>query len=113
MPFAKLGSPGYMHRNERFANRLKKYFPSKNLNQLLAAPFGNEQEFDRQVNMGNIKVFEPYTGTGVPALATVPSGGSVGEFYFRTDTPSTANQRIYICTVAGTSTALGTFVGIV
>jgi len=113
MPVSKLGSPGYQHRNERFANRIKKFFPSKSLNQLIASPMGAEQEYDRQVNMGNIKIFEPYTGSGVPALATVPNGGAVGEYYFRTDTPSTANQRIYICTVAGTSSAIGTFVGIV
>ncbi|USL89100.1 hypothetical protein SEA_CASSEROLE_18 [Arthrobacter phage Casserole] len=113
MPVSKLGSPGYQHRNERFANRIKKYFPSKNLNQLIASPMGAEQEFDRQANMGNILLFEPYTGSGAPSLSTVPNGGVAGDYYFRTGTPSTANQRIYICTVSGTSSAIGTFVGIV
>lgn len=113
MPFFKSGDAGYKHRAELFANRVKKYFPTRNLNALINDPMGPEQEFDRQVNLGNIKLFEPWTGAGAPALARIPTGGAVGEFYFRTDTPSTANQRIYICTVAGTASALGTFVGIV
>ncbi len=36
----------------------------------------------------------------------VPSGGSNGDYYFRTDTPGTANQRIYV-------KSAGTWVGIV
>jgi hypothetical protein len=36
------------------------------------------------------------SGSGAPALA-----GALGDFYFRTGTPTTANQRIYICTTAG------------
>ena len=47
------------------------------------------------------------SGTGVPTV-----GSPVGGFYFRTDTPSTSNQRIYICTVAGAAGA-ATWVGIV
>jgi hypothetical protein len=37
------------------------------------------------------------SGTGVPNI-----GGNVGDFFFRTDTPATPLQRIYVCTVAGT-----------
>jgi hypothetical protein len=47
------------------------------------------------------KVFQgsgaPGTGLGVTATA--------GDIYFRTDTPSTVNQRIYICTTGGASGA--------
>lgn len=46
------------------------------------------------------------SGSGVPNC-----GGEVGGLYFRTDTPSTSNQRIYICTVAGIAGA-ATWVGI-
>lgn len=46
------------------------------------------------------------SGVGVPNC-----GGEVGGLYFRTDTPSTSNQRIYICTVAGLAGA-ATWVGI-
>jgi hypothetical protein len=45
-------------------------------------------------------------GSGAPAIA-----GAVGDYYFRRDTPGTANQRIYICTVAGGAGA-ATWVGI-
>ena len=47
------------------------------------------------------------SGTGAPTI-----GGLAGDLYIRTDTPSTANQRIYVCTVAGTAGA-ATWVGIV
>lgn len=48
-------------------------------------------------------------GSGAP---THPNGGNpvAGDIFFRTDTPSTANQRVYICTVGGASP---TWVGIV
>jgi Pectate lyase superfamily protein len=47
-------------------------------------------------------------GSGAP---TNPTGSNpvAGDVYFRTDTPSTSNQRIYICTVGGGSP---TWVGI-
>lgn len=46
-------------------------------------------------------------GSGAPtALA-----GVVGARYWRSDTPGTANQRLYICTVAGIAGA-ATWVGI-
>ena len=40
-----------------------------------------------------------YTGAGVP---TTPSGQSpaVGDLYVRTDTPTIANQRLYMCSNA-------------
>ena len=46
-------------------------------------------------------------GTGAPTIA-----GTAGDFFFRTDTPTTTNQRIYICTVSGAAGA-ATWVGIV
>jgi hypothetical protein len=45
------------------------------------------------------------SGTGVPGIA-----GALGDRYFRSDTPSTANQRDYICTVAGAA-GVATWVG--
>ena len=47
------------------------------------------------------------SGTGAPTIA-----GTAGDIFFRTDTPTTADQRIYICTVAGAAGA-ATWVGIV
>ena len=47
------------------------------------------------------------SGTGAPTIA-----GTAGDFYFRTDTPTTADQRIYVCTVSGAAGA-ATWVGIV
>jgi hypothetical protein len=43
-------------------------------------------------------------GSGAPSK---PNGvnPNAGDIYFRTDTPSTANQRIYICTTGGASPA--------
>jgi hypothetical protein len=46
------------------------------------------------VQVNNASKF--YSGSGAPTIA-----GVLGDFYFRTGTPSTANQRIYICTTAG------------
>lgn len=39
-----------------------------------------------------------YSGSGAPNIA----GSVAGDYYFRTDTPSTANQRIYVATAANT-----------
>ena len=47
------------------------------------------------------------SGTGAPTIA-----GTAGDFFFRTDTPTTADQRIYVCTVSGAAGA-ATWVGIV
>jgi hypothetical protein len=47
------------------------------------------------------------SGTGAPTIA-----GTAGDFFFRTDTPTTTNQRIYVCTVSGAAGA-ATWVGIV
>lgn len=47
-------------------------------------------------------------GTGAPSASTVGTG-RLGDIYLRRDTPSTANQRYYVCTVAGTP---GTWQGI-
>lgn len=47
------------------------------------------------------------SGTGAPTIA-----GTAGDFFFRTDTPTVADQRIYVCTVSGAAGA-ATWVGIV
>ncbi len=40
------------------------------------------------------------SGSGAPSK---PNGvnPNAGDYYFRTDTPSTANQRLYVCTTGG------------
>lgn len=43
-----------------------------------------------------------YSGSGAPAGGT----GAIGDYYFRIDTPSTANQRIYVKTAASTWTGI-------
>jgi len=62
-------------------------------------------ELPNGVTNNGIKI---YMGSGVPSGTTV-NPGRVGDLYMRKDTPSTSNQRIYMCTVAGTP---GTWVGI-
>lgn len=49
-----------------------------------------------------------WSGTGAPSSTTVGTA-AVGDLYLRRDTPSTANQRLYICTAAGSP---GTWTGI-
>lgn len=41
-----------------------------------------------------------WSGTGAPSGTTVGTA-AVGDLYLRRDTPSTAGQRVYVCTVAG------------
>jgi hypothetical protein len=41
-----------------------------------------------------------WSGTGTPSSTTV-GDARVGDWYLRRDTPSTSNQRLYVCTVAG------------
>lgn len=41
-----------------------------------------------------------WSGTGAPTIA-----GTVGDFYFRIDTPTVANQTVYTCTVTGAAGA--------
>lgn len=41
-------------------------------------------------------------GTGAPATGL----GAVGDYYFRSDTPGTANQRIYVKTAAAVWTGI-------
>ena len=43
-----------------------------------------------------------WSGTGAPSIAA----SVAGDIYFRTDTPSTANQRVYIATAANTWTGV-------
>lgn len=110
----KAGDAGYKHTSENFAKRILRFFPTKTLVGLLYDPMGAEAEFNRQKNLGVIKecIDISYAGTGVPSLVNIPNGGTAGEFYFRTDTPGTANQRIYICTVGTGSGTLGTWVAL-
>ena len=44
-------------------------------------------------------------GSGLRSGSGAPAGGSSGDYYFRTDTPGTANQRIYVNN-AGTWTGI-------
>lgn len=55
---------------------------------------------------GAIGVANTTIGSGVPGI-----GGNVGDIYHRTDTPATALQRLYVCTVAG-GAGVATWVGI-
>ena len=48
-----------------------------------------------------------HSGTGAPTIA-----GTAGDLFFRTDTPTVTDQRIYVCTVTGGAGA-ATWVGIV
>ena len=50
-----------------------------------------------------------FSGSGAPVTPN-SQNPVAGDIYFRTDTPATANQRIYICTVGG---ATPTWAGIV
>jgi hypothetical protein len=109
------GDAGYKHASENFATKLLRYFPSKAKAQLLYDPMGAEAEYQRQKNLGIIKecVDNTFVGAGAPSLATVPNGGVAGNFYQRTDTPGTANQRLYICTVGTGNGTLGTWVALI
>jgi hypothetical protein len=49
-----------------------------------------------------------YSGSGVPNIA----GGVSGDVYFRTDTPTTPSQQIYVGTGSNTWTPLGTGIGL-
>lgn len=105
------GDPGYKHAIEVAVKKIQRFLPAKSTAELIYSK-NPVDEYQRLVNIGTIKEFSPWTGSGVPALATVPTGGTAGEFYFRTDTPGTASQRIYACTVSGTPSAIGTFVAV-
>lgn len=49
-----------------------------------------------------------WSGTGAPSASTVGGNAVVGDLYFRLDTPSTSNQRVYQCTGSGSP---GTWTG--
>ena len=52
---------------------------------------------------GNLQLTASATltsGTGAPAIA-----GALGDWYIRIDTPTTADQRLYVCTTAGAAGA--------
>ena len=61
-----------------------------------------------QLPDGTAAGVQVWSGTGAPSSTTVGTG-AVGDLYLRRDTPTTANQRIYACTVAGTP---GTWTGV-
>jgi hypothetical protein len=75
----------------------------------------NAVNLDPQTNPASIqmgfghRIFGPAPGTP-PATISAPSSPNVGDIYLRSDTPTTVNQRIYICTAAGVP---GTWLGIV
>jgi hypothetical protein len=51
----------------------------------------------------------PYVGAASLSGSGVPSGpGFLGQYYFRTDTPGTSSQRIYVCTTASETSATWT-----
>jgi hypothetical protein len=104
------GDPTYKHRAEWFGKKLARFFP--NITAADKVYSNTEAEYFRQLNLGVAKEPTFWAGSGVPALATVPNGGTAGDLYVRTDTPGTSSQRLYFCTVSGTSAALGTFVAL-
>ena len=55
-----------------------------------------------QLGNGTTAGSKLWSGSGAPNIAT----SVAGDFYFRTDTPGTSSQRIYIATAANTWTAL-------
>lgn len=62
-----------------------------------------------QIADGGAGFIRIWSGTGVPTTAGKVGTARVGDWYLRRDTPSTANQRVYVCSVAGSP---GTWVGI-
>ena len=50
-----------------------------------------------------------HSGSGTPQ-GNLAAGS--GAFYFRWDTPTIANQRLYVCTVGGATVGACTWVGI-
>jgi len=53
-------------------------------------------------NNGSVAGPRTLGGTGAPATGL----GAVGDYYFRSDTPGTANQRIYVKTAAAVWTGI-------
>jgi hypothetical protein len=69
----------------------------------MAAAVGSGNTYRIAGGAGTVAEF---SGTGAPSI-----GGKQGDHYWRYDTPTTANQRLYICTVAGAAGA-ATWVGV-
>lgn len=114
MPQFGSTDPSFKHKIEYFANKIRRYQPTRTIGELI---YGKpEDEYMRLINLGTV-VKDPldrfWVGSGVPSLTNVPNGGTAGDYYFRTDTPGTANQRIYICTVGTGNGTLGTWVALV
>ncbi|HEY5668023.1 MAG TPA: glycosyl hydrolase family 28-related protein [Candidatus Saccharimonadales bacterium] len=61
-----------------------------------------------QPGTGSVLGSKISSGSGAPTARA----GTAGDYYLRTDTPTTPNQRIYVCTVTGGAGA-ATWVGIV
>lgn len=108
MPQFNASDPAYKHVIEYFTNKIMRFIPTRTLAETIYQR--PEEEYMRLVNLGTIKEPSFYVGSGVPALATVPNGGRVNDYYFRSDALGVAGTRIYVCTVAGSSTAIGTWV---
>ena len=68
--------PAYKHRNEYFANLIKKLIPSRNLTQLIYDPMGAESEYYRQLNLGNIPDPNATLRTSVPTAAAGAGAGT-------------------------------------
>lgn len=129
MPIFSGSDPQYKHLNEYFATKLMRLAPGLNKNLLINDLMTPWAQYYKALNLGSVTGIngqngsvaitanvEPriWSGSGAPALATVPDGGLIGDLYIRTDTPGTVNQRLYLCTASGTITngvaTLGTFV---
>jgi hypothetical protein len=74
---------------------------------LVAAPLKLNTEAISQA--GNLVGASLHSGSGSPN-GTVAAG--TGSFYLRWDTPSTANQRLYVCTSGSAVAASAVWVGI-
>lgn len=71
----------------------------------LNRPFGGTILMAQQVQVQGAVTIN--SGTGVPTIA-----GALGDWFIRTDTPTVADQRLYICTAAGAAGA-ATWTGVV
>jgi hypothetical protein len=78
-------------------NRIRNLFAAGQIQAFTLSGIGGVQS-----GVGGITGGTLFSGSGVPAAG----GGNNGDFYFRTDTPGTANQRIY-------TKSAGAWVGIV
>jgi hypothetical protein len=76
MPNFTAADPAYKHRNEYFANLIKKLIPARNLTQLIYDPMGSEGEYYRQLNLGNIPDPNFILRSSVPTAAAGANAGT-------------------------------------